>query len=91
MCSFPLTYDVKPPLPMGLRHDDAHHVSDRLRFHDSKGEEGLIKRDWLSRGLWPGDPLYVKSRCRRVGRGALVCSFNLEIKLNILIVFLKKN
>ena len=66
---------------MRLRHDDAHHVSDRLRFHDGKGEVGLIKDDWLGRGRRAGDPLNVESRRRRAGRAALVCGFNLEINI----------
>lgn len=72
---------------MCLRHDDAHHVSDRLRFHDGKGEVGLVKRDWLGRGQRAGDPLNVKSRCGRARRAALVCSFNLEVNIEIKLTF----
>lgn len=47
-CSFVLTCDIEPHLPMHLCHDDAHHVGDRLRFHDSKCKVGLIKCNWVS-------------------------------------------
>lgn len=90
--AFPLTCDIEPPLPMCLCHDDAHHVSDRLRFHDGEGEVGLVKRDWLGRGRRVGDPLDVEPRCGRARRAALVCGFNLEIstQINILMRALLK-
>lgn len=85
--SFLLTCDIEPPLPMRLRHDDAHHVSDRLRFEDGKGEVGLVERDWLNRGWWEGDPLDVESRRGRAWGAALVCGFNLEINIEIELTF----
>lgn len=77
VCLVTLTHNVEPPLPMRLCHNDAHHVSDGLCFHDSKGEVGLLKSDWFCRRWWVGDPLYVKSSRGRAGRAALVCGFNL--------------
>lgn len=87
VCSFPLTCDIEPPLPMCLCHDDAHHVSDRLRFENGKGEVGLVERDWLSRGWWEGDPLDVEPRRGRAWGAALVCGFDLEINIEIKLTF----
>lgn len=74
-----LTCDVEPPLAGGLRHDDAHHVSDGLRLHHGEGEVGLVERDWLGRRRRAGDPLHVQPGRGRARRAALVRGSNLEI------------
>lgn len=85
MCvhSLHLTYDIEPPLPVRLRHDDAHHVGDGLRFHDGEGEVGLVERDGLGGGRRGGDPLDVQSGRGGARRAALVCGFNLEVQEGI--------
>lgn len=68
---------------MRLHHDDPHHVSDRLRFQDSKGKVGLVERDRLGDRRRDGDPHDIEARCGRAWRAALVCGFNLEIYIQI--------
>lgn len=74
-----LTGDVEPqPLPLRLHHDDAHHVGDRLRFHDGKREVGFLKRDGVCGGGRDGHPLNVQTSCGGARRAAAVCGFNLR-------------
>lgn len=61
VCVVPLTHDIEPLLPMRLRQDDAHHLSDAVCFYDSKVDVWLDEHDWFRRGRWEGDPLDVES------------------------------
>lgn len=74
-----LTYDAEPQQrPMHLRHDDAHHVSDRLRLHDCKGEVRFIESDRLG-GWWRTTyPLNMKSSGGCFWGAALIRGVDLE-------------
>lgn len=61
VCVVPLTHDIEPLLPMRLRQDDAHHLSDAVCFYDSKVYVWLDEHDWFRRGRREGDPLDVES------------------------------
>lgn len=61
VCVVPLTHDIEPLLPMRLRQDDAHHLSDAVCFYDSKVDVWLDEHDWFRRGRREGDPLDVES------------------------------
>lgn len=61
VCVVPLTHDIEPLLPMRLRQDDAHHLSDAVRFYDSEVDVWLDEHDWFCRGRREGDPLDVES------------------------------
>lgn len=61
VCAVPLTHDIKPLLPMRLRQDDAHHLSDAVRFYDSEVDVWLDEHNWFCRGRREGDPIDVES------------------------------